>query len=66
VSSTVSSNLVQVGIRLEWQGLCLCDEFDRHFTLESSFRVLTLEADLNFPDEAVVALAIGSNSNDHL
>jgi SNF5 / SMARCB1 / INI1 len=54
--------VVPIVIRFEWQGLCLCDEFDWDPSLSSTFNALSmaqsLAADLNLPEDAVTALAI--------
>jgi SNF5 / SMARCB1 / INI1 len=56
-----TGNLVPIVIRFEWQGLCLCDEFDWDPSL-STFNALcmaqTLAADLNLPEDVVNALAV--------
>jgi SNF5 / SMARCB1 / INI1 len=61
VANATSGNLVPIVIRFEWQGLCLCDEFDWDPSL-STFNALgmaqTLAADLNLPEDVVNALAI--------
>jgi SNF5 / SMARCB1 / INI1 len=63
-NSIPDGNLVPIVIRFEWQGLCICDEFNWDPSLSSgtTFNALcmaqTLAADLNLPEDAVNALAI--------